>query len=545
MTKETNKGSVRVERVMSASVNYIWSLLTDSGNASALLGSGAAARFDEKKGNPCFAAGKLRVDGQIFTLKMRPFDVLAENEQGRMALRLAETVDGRTRVTAAVACAEGITGPGRDDIGVFLDRLERLVDRGPVKTAASDDGAGSARAVGTQSAKKRTTKKSAARRGIGLLAALLVIAAAVGMLLIIKPWGGKTATTEIESAAGADDLSPAVCESAAQTLGERFAEGISRSKVESLLGTKGIRTDDGAQLYRSETLNGLGQPTVQIKAVYEGGRLSSYTYLNLDNAQQIGVVDVDGDINSYPVSMERRYFSNGEVIYEKHVGYVDPFANFSSSWRGEIAVVTNETTGESSSRKLKGYDGSDPLMISSLEGHAVADQYDDYDTFLADKLECDTAMLMLKGYSRGDVRHIFGEYEAYDGGSGIEINSIFCKRFDTDAEPVYTYSFKFDTAGAFDQSSFVNTSLFDKAGTLAHCKPDAAWAGQSYGEIRRLMPILPTAIYVTQSHLTVCYGRYIGGNELAHQFELVAVFNRETMIAESVYSNVISDSTAQ
>lgn len=543
MTKETNKGSARVERVINASADEIWALVTNGNSAPALLGDGAAAKIDKNNDIPCSATGKLRVDGQVFSLKMRPYDLLAANEQGRMALRLIKIDDSNTRVIAAVACAAGITGPGKADISRFLDRLEKLAT-GSVPQKAAPASSKAATPGRSNVEVSQTPKKRSAKRGMGVLAVLLVVAAVViGALFIINPF--KKTSTHSEDISGAGDLSASVSEAAAQTLKERFAQGITRSEVEDLLGTKGMRVDDGT-LYRSSTINGQGQPTIQIMARYDGSTLSSYTYLNLDNAKQIGSVDVNGDINSYPISMERHYFNeNGESISETHVGYVDPFANFSASWRGELARTVNDTTGESTMRRLKGYDGSDPLMTGTLEGHAVANQYDDYDTFLADKLEADTALLMLNGYSHGDVAQIFGAYESYDAGSGIQLCRLRSGRAGADGEPVYTYSFKFDTIGAFDQSSFANTYLFDKTGTLAGCKPDAASAGQSYGEIRYLMPIVPTAIYVTQSRLTICYGRYIGGTDLAYQFELVAVFNRETMIAESVYNNSISDTSSE
>ena len=543
-----NTEIIKRELTVNAPADRIWACLTDAAGACALFSSSAAAKLEPDGAGGL--AGKLRLDATLFKVRMRPYDALASAEGCRLALRLTRVSESTALVVAAVSCAKGCGFSANErQLEEFLTRLADAAG------AKSNSGERAGKAVYKSAAKpagepaQETIKLSRAehseqpqresaperKKGGAWLAALGIIAAAAAAFTIwtFWPFGG----AGLASAAVPDDLSEAVSE-------ENVAElslGMSRSEVEALFGTEGMKDGAGEYIYRSAELNSQAQPVWQIKARYAADKLEAYTYLNLETAQQNGTIgEIPLDLGVYGISMLRSYMKDGEEYFETHVGYLDPFANFSPSWRGEVSSVVNKATGATVTSYLAGYDGADPLMIGSLEGEAAAYQYDDYDAFLADKLAFDEARLMINGYSRGDAAKVFGKYEGYDAGSGVTLYRVRKGELDENGEPIYSYSFRFDSTGAFELGSFSNTRLYSEGGTFEGCKPLEVAPGQSYGEVRYLMPIVPTALYVNDNFYTVCYGRYTGGTDIKYQFELVVSFDIATGVAEAVYDNTIS-----
>ncbi|MEG2083747.1 MAG: hypothetical protein RRY38_04015, partial [Oscillospiraceae bacterium] len=226
--------------------------------------------------------------------------------------------------------------------------------------------------------------------------------------------------------------------------------GMSKSEVDVLLGTQGLKRAPGEYVYRGETLNGRSLPIEQLLVVYGGDICEKITYLQLERASKVGAaVGPDSPIGVLPPSMTRMYSKDGTEYRETHWGYLDPFANFSKSWRGESATIVNTASGETRTRFLTGYDGADPLIISTLEGHPAGKQYTDYDEFLQDKLAFDEALLLRNRYSRGDASRVFGELEEYDAGNGITLSRIPSYERDDDGAPLYTTSVSFDTTVCF------------------------------------------------------------------------------------------------
>lgn len=542
-----NTEIIKRELTLNAPADRIWACIAGAASACGLFASSAAAKLESDGAGGL--TGKLRLETTLFKVRMRPYDALASAEGCRLALRLTPVSEGVTLVTTAVSCAKGcgFSASGRQ-LDNFLSRLaeaceaQSRTDEHGAKTlykSAAHRNEAPAKADFNPSHtahSERFAEESAPekKKGGAWLAALGIIAAAAAAFAIwtFWPFGG----AGITAAAVPDDLSEAVSE-------ENTAElklGMSRSEVEALFGTEGVKEGAGEYIYRSAERNGQAQPVWQIKAQYADDKLAAYTYLNLATSQQSGTIaSIPLDLGVYGISMLRSYAKDGEEYLETHIGYLDPFANFSPSWRGEVSSVVNKATGATVTSYLKGYDGADPLMIGSLEGEAAAHQYDDYDAFLADKLAFDEARLMINRYSRGDAEAVFGKYESYDAGSGVTLYRVRKGELDENGEPIYSYSFRFDSTGAFEIGSFSNTRLYSQAGSLEGCKPADVAPGQSYGEVRYLMPIVPTALYVNDNFYTVCYGRYTGGTDIKFQFELVVSFDIATDIVEAVYDNSI------
>ncbi|MDO4565865.1 MAG: hypothetical protein Q4B42_00890, partial [Oscillospiraceae bacterium] len=507
-----------------------------------LFGGDSAVRLNPSESGEI--SGRLRLGATLFTLRMRPYDALISAEGCRAALRLNER-DGETAAVVAAACEKGCGfSPTESELEGFLLRLaeaaaahggreHKSAPKGAKRVyksaKTSEDGASKEKAA--HGSHESTQAKPKKHRPLFIAAAALILAAAA--LWLFWPFGASVDTAEPDDA----DLSELLTAENAASVNC----GMGRSEIEALFGTSGLKLSSGVYLYRSSELNGRSQPVRQLKAEYAGDLLESYTYLDLSIAEQTGTVASPPlDIGTYPVSMIRGYTKNGELYKELHIGYVDPFANFSPSWRGEAVLISNESAGTSQTLYLKGYDGADPLMQGELEGTALESQYEDYDEFLSDKLAYDTALLLVNGYSRGDAESVFGALEQYDAGSGSMLWRTRAGEADEGGEQPYTYSFRFDASGGFELGVFSNTRLYERAGTLAQCKPQAVAAGQSYGEVRTLMPIVPTALYVNDNFYTVCYGRYTGGTDIKYQFELVVSFDKTTNIADSVYDNTIS-----
>ncbi|MEG2083746.1 MAG: hypothetical protein RRY38_04010 [Oscillospiraceae bacterium] len=76
---------------------------------------------------------------------------------------------------------------------------------------------------------------------------------------------------------------------------------------------------------------------------------------------------------------------------------------------------------------------------------------------------------------------------------------------------------------------------------LADCRRTAVAPGMTYSEVRTLVPIVPTALFVNDNFYTVCYGKYLGGTEIKHQFEFVVSFSLGSNVAETIFDNVAEE----
>ncbi len=332
--------------------------------------------------------------------------------------------------------------------------------------------------------------------------------------------------------------------------------GFSQSEVENIFGITGEEVN-GKILYCSAELSD-GTPARQVLIGYEKHIINSMTYLDIASARTFlkedftlkGVypteISVKGvaDAAALPVSMYRLYYdANGERIAEVNFGYCDPYANFSGSWRGQFAVTLNADTAKVSSKSWVVYGAGDGLTVSSLEGTALSKQYSSYDDYLNDKFTFDRMMIMKSKYTKGDVKNLFGAEPVvyYDGSetTGTILYGISSSELIANTQtPVWRMSFGYDTKGHFRMCSFTNMRFINMRGLLDGTAYETVSKGMSYLEVRKLVGLMPTAIYFDESCYTVCFGRLIDESGADDQFELVVRMSVADDTVQAVFNNV-------
>ena len=86
-------------------------------------------------------------------------------------------------------------------------------------------------------------------------------------------------------------------------------------------------------------------------------------------------------------------------------------------------------------------------------------------------------------------------------------------------------------------SSFVNMRLFNLEGTLKDSDYKGITRGMAYNEIRQIMRIVPTALFVDKNYFTLCYGRRLDSDVFELQFEFMVRFDIENNYAQFVWDN--------
>lgn len=325
--------------------------------------------------------------------------------------------------------------------------------------------------------------------------------------------------------------------------------GAGEADVKAALGTAGARQDEQTRLYRGPAVATEDEQGVAVQVRYQNGAVQHVTYLDIDAATVSGAFDFPAEINMLAevaeleaamgrhASMVRVYDQDGDEIREVHFGYLDPFANFDPAWRGEYVVIQNRTQKTARVEYWAAGDSADPLMIPSLEGTPLANQYDDYTTFLNDKYSFEKSFFMLNGYSTGDVRLLYGEYEFFSGDAGVAMYVQESEELLSDGRPAYRMSFGFDSRGRFVMFSYTNLRLADKSGMLADSKYTEVTRGMSYNEVRSLMGILPTAVVIDQNYFTLCYGERRNTEVFEEQFEFMVRFDIHNNYAQTLWDN--------
>ncbi|MEG2233580.1 MAG: hypothetical protein RRZ42_02980 [Oscillospiraceae bacterium] len=552
-----NKTIVKSEMLMNAPISRAWRFLTNPERFARLFSPSARAEFTQ---NRTTYIGTMKLGDLNFNLKMTPYDVLLSASSCTIVMRLCETDEvGKCSVVMASSYLpeSGFSVRERDLFNV-LSRLKSVISdpEAPSPTSEATPPTHTQRQAASAHIEHKSahgSPKLGVRRIIMAAAALLLIVLGV---LFIPRLSVFDKSNRIQSAAGAADLSALVTYENASAI----ALGNSKSDIEMKLGTSGIKHSADSYIYRSTTLSGSGLPYEQIKIVYKSAAASSITYLNLNNSTAVGAItnvfptvtagtldQVSAAVGA-PLSMFRRYLTDsGAEMLEAHYGYLDPFANFDEAWRGEIAVVQNTADGTVTMDVCKGYDGSDPLMVNTIADTPLQHQFDSYSDFLNDKYQYDKALLMLNHFSRGDAFRIFGEMSEYDAGSGAMVYRRSSPETVPDTEiPLYSTSFGFDATGVYSMSSFVNMRLMNKGDMLNGTRYEAVTRNMSYGEVRTLMGILPTAVFVNENFLTLCYGKYIDGpTTTEQQFELVVKLKSATMSVNGVYNNMTAPEASE
>ncbi len=557
--KRVLKSQIRI----GAPISLVWSYVCDERRIAALFEGGCEAFFSSDNGE---TAGRLRLGEHTYKVRMRPYDALAVCGETRLALRLTRAEDGSTLATAAA------TFDSSDGVEIDAAQLSQLLNalagaslrqyravqssasqNVPAQNAAQQPSRVSSpqreqpradETVVFKDNRKAPQKRAAKERG-GVFWTLFGVLAFAAAACCIFGYFSKNniAPVAAATASGSDSVS---WESAKSVL-----VGEARADVESALGCTGSEYS-GATLYCSNELAANSVPARQLLVRYENSKVSEATYLDLNNCTAVGAAsgatgiepsaemscDDIAALAGCGISMTRRYIKDGEEFVEVHFGYVDPFANFDPEWRGSTVVTINLTTPSARVDNWLPYDGCDPLMIDSLEGSPASAQYDSYTDFLADKFQSDRAMLMLKRYSRGDAFRVFGAMSEYDAGGGNTLYRVSSSETLPDgSKPLYEICCGFDTTGLFKLSSFANMRLFDKAGQLDKTDVAAVRRNMTYNEVRSLLQVLPSALYVNSNFYTLCYGAHVGTGEVSEQFELVVEIDINTGYVQNVYNN--------
>ena len=332
--------------------------------------------------------------------------------------------------------------------------------------------------------------------------------------------------------------------------------GASRESVERSFGTDGVPAPgkyENRQIYRGGNISGNGLYNIQVCIDYSGAVVTRITYLDLGVASNIeSLYDRNAAITAdmtmeaiagsvgVPASMIRIYRDGGSDIVEMHFGFTDPFANFDPAWRGEVVVTVDKTAQTLDKRFWSGYDGSDPLMINSLEGQPVSNQYSDYTEFLNDKYQYDYSLYMLNRYSDGDMRRVFGDILLYDDTSGAHLYYSNSHETLPSGQPRYVMTFGFDSQGHFLMSSFSNMFLFKKQGMLADSSCNDIMRGMAYNEVRYLLKVLPSAIWIDQNYFTLCYGQKLDSSVFENSFEFILRIDIENNYVQTIWNNTVN-----
>lgn len=554
----SNKLIVKSELTINAPVERVWKVLSVPERLARLFSPSAKAVFSEQRGR---LTGNMTLGELTFELTMTRYDLLLSAPSCTIVLRLSENAQGGCNAAMASACSpdSGFLVRERDLFNV-LSRLRSVTAYPTVNQAA----AGAAQPVAKpetspsaahQKSAAHSAAQHSAKRSTHAARKLRTAAIALGLCAVILLGvftlpglfsANRHSESVIQSAAGASDLSAMVNYQTAVSL----SLGSTRHDAQQAFGTKGIHLDGERYLYRSEALTGTGQPAEQVCVEYKDGAASRITYLNLSVSSAVAqlpnkypaitATDLNGIVEQAgaPLSMFRRAAGDTGEQLEVHFGYLDPFANFDPAWRGELAVYADPAAGTVTMDYCQGYDGSDPLVVGSLENTLLANQFDSYTVYLQDKYQYDKALLLTREFSRGDVERIYGALNEYDAGSGVKAYSAACTEMLEDgATPAYQYTFGFEDNGAFRLAAFVNMRLMNRENMLNGTRWQSVTRNMSYGEVRALLGILPTAVYVNDNSLILGYGRYLGGAVTEQQFELVVRFRLDTLYADVVYKN--------
>ncbi len=333
--------------------------------------------------------------------------------------------------------------------------------------------------------------------------------------------------------------------------------GDTRQTVEALFNTSGEVTDNGT-VYKSEQLLPTGLSSYQTAINYDaGGIVNRIEYINTVNSSAIealaiqpadilpemSIFDISTAMGS-PISLYRNYYDlNGNEIVEAHFGFSDPFATFSDSFVGEYAVYINRTTGEIKREQLEEYEGYDPLLISTLEGHPASNQYSSYDDFIKDKFITEKAMFLSNDYSKGDIEAVFDAtldiYSTVGNNLLYNVNSAAGNMIANNFRDAGNYKLTviLDENGMFNLGSFTNVKLMSVENALSGTMFRRITRDMSYNEIAYMVPILPTSVIFDANSITYCYGKYLNRSEVDQQYEVIVKYDKKTMIAQNVYIN--------
>ncbi len=559
---------IQQQKIYEASVDIsarradVFGLLNDADAVGEILGVSIVNKMKYKDDT---ANGTVIIDGSIFEAWSRPYDIDLRRNELRIRFRVAQEGVG-CRLMAVVLChskmAENFSNKIVESILVeiknYVDSHKGALPRQPGKKSIlrrnktkREDSVETVKSTveGDEDVKvyQRPAMSPARRRSVRrfrIIAALLVISILCGIVYL-----GIKIADGLNGRKAERDLSAKVTVTAALSL----STGMSRNDISYTLGTNGCDTGDKTYIYRSERTVDNGIPAVQIAVKYgSGNKADSITCLDLETvfedydvgspdisfASGSTVEDIVAAVGS-PASMYRIYDNEGgEQITELHFGYLDPFANFNSAWRGEYIVALNGTSGAITSESWYPVDPADEMPSGQLDGTALGNQFDDYTDYLCDKYEMEHIFLLIdKKYTRGDAEKVVGTLTQYTSSSGLNLFVSDSERKLESDEPRLRISIGYDFNGQLRAAAITDMALINRSGMLADSNSELVTRGMSYKDIKHLMGVLPTAIRYDGEYINVCYGRRLESDVPEEQFELIVKLNPQTMQSESVLLN--------
>lgn len=533
-----DKHTILTEITLAGPRRTVWAYITDQYNLRRLVEGALGAGVE-------FANTASPYEGQalpLFRASTTGGNLLLSGDGCSIAVRVAQEGEG-CKIIAAASFSDGAAVmPTKKALDNLLDRVRRDTGTHAAVTGeAPGPAAAELRRTQGEQEKKKPAEKTA--RGRKAAKAALALAACIALVLLALRFAPSLKPKPQGGAGAPDGYSEKV------TLNNVLAlsVGDSESDVKKALGTSGV-SQNGARLYTGSA-DGGETYGILVQVRYNAGKAERITYLNTVQCivsgsfeyaagyDAMGAVSVIETAMGRPASMVRILREQDADITEIHFGYLDPFSNFDSAWRGEYVVVQDKTAGMVAIRYWAATSGSDPLIIPQLAGYPAEKQYDDYTTYLDDKYTGEKALFMLGGYSKGDVVSLFGEYELYSTDAGVALNSLDSPELLADGTPAFRMSFGFDSRGQFVLCSYSNMRLMFRQDMLSETKYTEVTRGMSYNEVRDLMGILPTAIVIDKSYFTLCYGARLDSEVFEEQFEFMVKFDIDNNYAQNLWDN--------
>lgn len=545
---------------IAVSADSLWDILVNTKTLSAATGNAVRADFTDNSGQ---GNGILVIGNAVFFARYSPYEAELNGSQIKIKLRAIPSGTTGCRVAMAAAVTSLATiNLSSERLKNFLLKLKDIAEK---RTGAGNPAQkppdrhtknNGNRAVG-RNAEKPDDERIRFKAQPGeepeipenrnkIRGRFFVIL----MLLLILGSLGIAAYSRFREMTESTDTSSLISLKSAKDI----EIGMTKSQISFKLGTNGITEDDNRVVYRSSAGEGERRPDKLISVVYsDTGKAKSVSFLDLSAATSVFMIldfaaevlpemsaeDVSAQLE-LPISLYRRYDNDdGEKIEEVHFGYLDPTANFNPAWRGEFEVIFNRTDENVVVKNWGSYDGADPTMISSIEGTPFANQYDNYTEYLNDRFQFSRSQLLLNRYSLGDTKFFFdGEPVHYSNDFGYQFYNVDSKDTVPDSDiPLYRISVGYDNKGAFRMASFSNMRLYNKPGMLKDSDYRILSRGMTYSEVRSLMRLLPTTIYIDEHYFSVCYGRFINSEVADEQFEIIIRFDLENNIAQKVLDN--------
>ncbi len=494
-------------------------------------------------------AGEIIRDADLLVAdNKRSAEVLA---QKRAAAQQTPSVKTSSPVKTAAPSASSVrtssSAPRSEEQApkkVFSARAAEAAERHG-KTAAKKTSAEDVSGLYREQREKKTKVRKNRNIGKKLILALMALVAVLAVV-----WGVKTVRKLFP---GSGPESETVNEGGSRGVtvsnGLNLSLGITQSQIERTFG-KPVSQSNGVCRYESSSLTSYGMPSCVIQVEYSGQLADKVTILDLEEASKVGAIqnmapsfnaetslsELVEQVGTVP-SMVRLYSQDAVQVTEYHFGHVDPKANLSPVWKGEL-ICTQRSDGSYQTSYGFSFDGQDPLFVSSLEGTPLAAVYSSFDDYLADYYEFRKCLLTQNHYSRGDMQQIIPGMERVSTGETEIYRANSACLLEDGVTPAWNYTIGIGARGTFMYFFGVNTRNWKKADLLKDVDLKSIDVGMNWNDLLASVGQIPNMVYVDYSYITVGFGAYREDAQyLSEQFELMAVVDLNTWTVETVYDN--------